>query len=124
MPTTPKRPCRYEGCRNLCEYGHSYCKLHLQKQMNDYNRYNRDKEVQAFYTSKAWKSTRMHKLRDQPLCEECLRQNRITPAVLVDHIIPIKNGGAKLDYNNLQSLCQVCHEIKSIKEGSRFGNKG
>ena len=124
MPHAPKRPCRYPNCRNLCEPGKQYCRVHTNQQMREYNAYNRDKEAQAFYNSKAWRSTRLQQLRSQPLCEECLRNNRITPATLVDHIIPIKDGGARLDFNNLQSLCQVCHEIKSINEGSRFGIKG
>ena len=124
MPMTPRRPCRKEGCKNLCEYGQQYCREHQLQQYKEYNKYNRDKEAQKFYDSKAWRSTRMQQLRYKPLCEECLRNGIYTPATLVDHIIPIKDGGAKLDFDNLQSLCQVCHEKKSIQEGSRFGNKG
>jgi 5-methylcytosine-specific restriction endonuclease McrA len=45
----------------------------------------------------------------------------MTPAAMVDHIVPIRQGGAALDMNNLQSLCWSCHCAKSIKEGIRFG---
>lgn len=56
------------------------------------------------------------KLRHNPLCEECLRHGRITLATLVDHIVPIKKGGACLDMDNLQSMCDSCHNRKTAKE--------
>lgn len=58
------------------------------------------------------------------MCEECLRQGRLTPATVVDHVRPLKQGGAALDFRNLQSLCAACHGRKSIEEGSRFGGRG
>ena len=42
---------------------------------------------------------------------------------MVDHIIPIKQGGAKYDQSNLQSLCWACHSRKSAEEGSRWNTK-
>ena len=35
---------------------------------------------------------------------------------MVDHIKPINKGGSKLDIDNLQSLCNRCHALKSAKE--------
>ena len=128
MPHSPRRPCRAQGCRNFCNPGDQYCEIHLAmyvKEDNEYyNRYKRDQEAQAFYDSPQWRATRRRKLQEQPCCEECLRHGIITPATIVDHITPIKQGGARLDMNNLQSLCRSCHSIKSIAEGSRFGNYG
>ena len=40
----------------------------------------------------------------------------LTPAQMVDHIVPINKGGAPLDLNNLQSLCNACHAAKSAKD--------
>lgn len=48
-----------------------------------------------------------------PLCEECQRRGITTLAQVVDHIVPINRGGAKLDMANLQSLCHPCHNRKS-----------
>lgn len=31
----------------------------------------------------------------------------------VDHILPMKLGGAELDVNNLQTLCFICHDKKN-----------
>jgi 5-methylcytosine-specific restriction protein A len=37
-------------------------------------------------------------------------------AVEVDHIVPIREGGARLDANNLQPLCHTCHSRKTMLE--------
>ena len=50
------------------------------------------------------------------MCEECLKAGRLTPAQMVDHIVPINKGGARLDIENLQSLCNACHARKSAKD--------
>lgn len=71
----------------------------------------------AFYHSTQWKAVRQIKLREQPLCEECQKNGILTPAVLVDHIRPINEGGEKLSMRNLQSLCEKCHNKKSAREG-------
>lgn len=79
------------------------------------------KRNDKFYCSDVWKKLRLKQLAKQPLCEECLRHGKITPAKIVDHIKPINFGGEKLDINNLQSLCVSCHSRKSALEGSTFG---
>ena len=58
-----------------------------------------------------------------PLCVECESQGRITPATVVDHIVPHK-GNLELfwDEGNLQTLCKQCHDSKTVKEG-RWGDK-
>lgn len=69
-----------------------------------------------FYQSTAWRKLRAVKLEQEPMCEECLQAGRITPAQMVDHIVPINKGGAGLDMDNLQSLCNACHARKSAKD--------
>ena len=119
MPRKPKRPCSYPGCPKLTDG--LYCEEHQKLQDKQYNKYKRDKESQMFYETKTWKFTRKNKLQLNPLCEECQRQGKLVKATMVDHIVPIKQGGSQLDYNNLQSLCWSCHSKKSAKEGSRWG---
>lgn len=55
---------------------------------------------------------------------ECERRGHITPATVVDHIIP-HEGNLELfwDENNIQSLCKSCHDRKTAGEG-RWGKKG
>jgi 5-methylcytosine-specific restriction protein A len=69
--------------------------------------------------SEAWRRIRAIVLSEQPLCEECNRQNRTTGASVVDHI----NGDASDNRReNLQSLCPSCHSKKTAKEDGGFGN--
>ena len=69
-----------------------------------------------FYQSTQWRKVRSLKLQQNPTCEECERNGRLTPAQMVDHITPINKGGAMLDMENLQSLCNACHNRKSAKD--------
>ena len=69
-----------------------------------------------FYQSRQWRVLRAVKLQQNPLCEECQRQGRLTPAQMVDHIVPINKGGEPLALENLQSLCNRCHSIKTAKD--------
>lgn len=54
--------------------------------------------------------------RDSHLCQVCKANGRITPANAVDHITPKSQGGTD-DPDNLQSICDPCHYIKSTAEG-------
>ena len=47
------------------------------------------------YNTQRWQRLRRMKLRVNPLCELCLKQKRIVPAVAVDHIVPVKAPGGE-----------------------------
>ena len=121
MPRKPLRPCGYSGCPNLTEG--TYCAEHKKLTDKQYNRFQRDKVVESIYNSREWKELRRKKLGINPICECCFEKGRIIKATMVDHIVPIKQGGAAFDMNNLQSLCQSCHSSKSAKEGSSWGKR-
>ena len=76
-------------------------------------------EMREFYSSKAWRSLRRYKAQISPLCEECERKGLVEPGREVDHRIAIKDGGQRLDINNLQNLCRSCHARKSSLEGKK-----
>lgn len=59
---------------------------------------------------------RERRLRDSPICATpgC---GRI--ATRDDHIVPLAEGGADLDEENHQTLCQRCHDAKSKAEAAR-----
>ena len=66
------------------------------------------------YNTANWQRLRRAKLQDNPLCELCLRQNRIVPAVAIDHIVSIKAGGDPFPgLDRLMSLCTSCHNRKT-----------
>ena len=113
MPRKPKKPCAYPGCPNLTDT--KYCETH--KQYEPPAHFGKSGE-NAFYRSSGWKAKRKSFLDEHPFCVMCGR-----PASIVDHVVPIRQGGEPLDDDNLQSLCWSCHSRKSIKDGSRYSQK-
>ena len=111
MPWKPKTPCRYPGCNELVQSG-GYCDKHRKQQHREYNRTQRDTFSKVFYGSGQWKAASRRQLATQPMCAECAREGRATLAELADHIKPVREGGAKFDSANLQSLCWSCHNRK------------
>lgn len=81
----------------------------------DVKQYSQGK-VGGFYSSSIWIKVRDLKRRLNPICEECERNNIITPYHTIDHIKPIAEGGEWLDLDNLQTLCDKCHRVKTAKE--------
>lgn len=75
-----------------------------------YDAQERHKDAAAFYRSKAWTTTRAAVLREEPLCRRCASQGRVTAAVIVHHLTPLREGWElRLDRSNLEPLCRTCH---------------
>lgn len=75
------------------------------------------KPNQAFYNSAAWRACAKAHKAAHPLCI-----NHATckgTAYITDHVLPINEGGAWYDFNNLQSLCKRCNAIKTGKQASK-----
>lgn len=74
----------------------------------------------------SWQRLRKAKLARDPLCE--LRHQGCTLAATeVDHIVSIRRGGARLHWDNLQSVCRACHSQKSAyvdQRGKAVPTKG
>jgi 5-methylcytosine-specific restriction enzyme A len=118
MPYKSKHPCKCRGCNKLAEPSHGYCPNHKEiedKEHKDnhklYKSHRDDKYIQAFYKSKEWERARKARLiMDNGLCQDCLRQGKITIATIVHHIVPAKvNWLLRLVLSNLMSLCDACH---------------
>ena len=108
MPRSPKRPCRFLGCPNLCDHG-VYC--------NDHSDYSADhlrgNAAERGYGGK-WRNARARFLRKHPLCVKCRENGKLTPATVVDHIIPHRGDPILFwDENNWQPLCRDCHGEKT-----------
>lgn len=71
-------------------------------------------EDASFYNSRAWRRLRAWTLAGEPMCRSC---NKV--ATVVDHILPIRLGGERMDPENLQPLCASCHNKKSRSERGR-----
>lgn len=64
---------------------------------------------------RAGQRERAQVVAEEPLCAECLRQGRESPTEVVDHIIPLGEGGSDTRTNK-QGLCHPCHDAKSKGE--------
>lgn len=86
--------------------------------------------------SKEWKALRLHKLKNQPVCEVCEREDRSTLATEEHHVTPVESVSTEpqmrrlmFSYNNLMSLCHACHAsihkemFSQSKEAVKANNK-
>jgi len=112
--------CKKNGCGGLVRGKEKYCQAHAHLEKAEkknasrhYNNNIRDAGSQKFYESPAWRRLRKIQLGRYPMCQLCMAQGKAVPAVIVDHIIEIKDGGAALDLDNLQSACRQCHNTKT-----------
>jgi len=85
--------------------------------------FEREKDNSSFYNSWPWRKFAKRFKQANPLCVECEKNDLVVPVKVVDHVVPINAGGAKLDEANCQSLCESCHNRKSSHE-SRGGGYG
>lgn len=94
---------------------HGFCEQHQSRQRELDRRVS---STQRGYDY-AWQRLRLFVLRrDRYLCQHCLKQDIVTIATDVDHIIPLSKGGARLEPDNCQSLCRTCHNRKTAKDNS------
>ena len=63
-----------------------------------------------------WMAIREQALaKTQYRCAECLRNDKLSIACQVDHIIPLHKGGTD-DLDNLEGLCAEHHRAKTAKD--------
>lgn len=119
MPYKAKRPCREPGCTRLSDG--AYCEEHRAAHEMQRER-ARGNSAERGYNAR-WRRERLQFLREHPLCAECFKRGRLTPATEVDHITPHR-GDPTLFWNqsNWQPLCKPCHSTKTAREDGAFGN--
>lgn len=75
------------------------------------------KIAEPFYMSKEWIALRdqvRHEARGMCQMPGCTRRGYI-----VDHIVEIKDGGARLDRSNAMLTCPPCHQKKTAVERAK-----
>lgn len=113
MGNKARKYCAKFPCRNMAEPGSAHCTEHQAARA--------PKETDPFYLSPQWRRFRSWYLSRHPLCKMCQAIGFMTPAVIVDHVVELKDGGAPFDENNAQSLCWACHNRKTAKEKQKRG---
>lgn len=114
MPTiTSKKICAKHGF-----YKGDKCPHCKQYQNKAYDKFQRSKERKKIYNSKRWKEVRKKALiRDNFLCVECRKNDKLVKADEVDHIKELQdNMELAYELDNLQCLCYSCHRKKTEKE--------
>ena len=116
LPPRSKHPCSYPGCPLLTT--ESLCEVHKKPERKKYDD-SRGTSAERGYNS-SWRNERKRFLGQYPLCAECLKDNVIATAQIVDHVIPHKGDHILFwDENNWQSLCKRHHDIKTAKEDGK-----
>ena len=119
MPHKPKHPCNYPGCPELTHA--RYCEKHEKQETARYEK-ERGNFRQRGYTSR-WDKLRKAVLMNEPLCRECMKQGRATPASIVHHIVSKAEGGND-DMDNLEPLCRQHHNEKHKEDRWRPRKQG
>lgn len=115
MPNRNPVACSRPGCGGLVTDGVCSRCGELRAQFAAAVDERRGSAAQRGYDAR-WRRLRDAHLAREPLCRMCRRVDRVSAAVLVDHITPIADGGAVLDDANLQSLCRRCHDDKTATD--------
>ena len=121
MPRMPASPCRTPRCPRFADQS-GYCEACRAARHQDYNERRKQGRApdDAFYHTRAWRSLRAAHIRREPLCRSCFKVRVIRIGTTVDHIIPIREGGAPLDDENLQTLCDYCNASKTALDLARL----
>lgn len=103
-----KKTCAFPGCHNL-PVGGGCCPVHGGKEA-DRTRTIAGKERDALYSTKRWTDFARRFKKNNHLCAGCLLSGVLTPARVVDHILPM-SAAPELDPFSMpmQSLCHKCH---------------
>lgn len=107
------RPCRI--CRKLTMNKSGYCKEHEHIAIEREQRHKARHDLRRGTPSRrgydsTWVKVRKTYLLQHPLCEECEKHGRVMPAAEVHHIVALRDGGARLDPDNLMAVCRACHQ--------------
>ena len=82
--------------------------------------------AKTFYKSKAWQKCRAGYMKSVGgLCERCLMRGLIVPGVIVHHkcyLSPdnIDDTSVTLNWDNLECLCQECHNQEHLRGEKKF----
>jgi 5-methylcytosine-specific restriction protein A len=71
-------------------------------------------EVRRWYHTARWRRLRQLVLSEEPLCVDCIKEDRIEASTDVDHEIPHR-GDEELFWSreNLHGRCHSCHSRKT-----------
>lgn len=81
---------------------------------------------ESFYKTTAWRKCRDAYFRQHTLCEECLKEGKVTAGVIVHHKqhisrMNMNDPNVLLNHDNLETLCVAHHnQIHYRKSAKRY----
>lgn len=112
VPVTLPKPCLAPGCPATTT--ESRCPAHQRR------RQRRDRKKRGSAAARGYdrrhRRWRQRILDRDPFCVECLKEGRKVRSEVADHIVPIREGGARFAMDNGQGLCQTHHNRKTVWE--------
>lgn len=121
MPASPPSICSQPGCNALTTNGRcDACKPRASVDHRADAR-RRGTAAQRGYDAK-WRRLSENYRKAHPLCEMCCAEDGlITPATLVDHIVPVDvRPDLRLVEANLQSGCAECNARKRVADAVKY----
>lgn len=135
MTNKPKKPCRNRiSCRAITNSKSGYCveceprfkeqsKIRKKEIRKKYDK-KRNPIVKTWLNSARYLKARKSFLSREPFCNKCTTVRHPVLANILDHIVPHRgDSGLFWEYSNWQGLCKRCHDVKTAKYDSGFGNK-
>ena len=115
MPTTPPRWCP------RCRAAHAgVCPAVIAARRDRQRPPDHRPDSTARGYDATWERLSRMVRRERPVCEHC----QVRPSRLVDHIVPLRAGGARLEIGNLQALCNRCHNRKTAGDTRKYRAAG
>jgi len=102
MPTTPK----------------SYAQLCRQANAGAVKQAPRVSRSKRGYDRRWYKYSKLYLARN-PTCVRCFHWGDRDNPLVVDHIVPLSQGGTNYDPSNSQTLCRRCNSVKARTEDHR-----
>ena len=118
MPSKIKTFC-INGCKNKADKGANVCNgcravkdVESSENQKIYNKRRGSASSRGY--NHQWQKVARLVRASEPICRMCKKN----VAEMVDHINPLKKGGDRLALDNLQPLCNRCHRVKTIRDGT------
>ncbi len=119
-PSHPFRPCADHGCPALVRPPERYCDKHRaqheqaeRERTADYER-ERGSSTERGYSGR-WQKIRLSILAERPLCQDCLAENRYTPATELHHMDKGVAEKGIHDPARMLALCKTHHSIRTMR---------
>jgi 5-methylcytosine-specific restriction endonuclease McrA len=68
-----------------------------------------------FRSTAAWQRARAAQIKREPWCAACGHEGSTDNPLTADHIVPVAEGGVRLDGTNLRTLCRRCNSSRGAR---------